>query len=138
MASFEPVIVAFCCEYCAYTAADTAGSEKLSYPSNVKIISVPCAGRVDVIHILKAFERGADGVFVAACLEGDCHFENGNTRASRRVKYARNLLEETGIGGERLEMVAVSAGMGAGFAAVAKEITEKIRRLGPNPIRGNF
>ncbi|MBN1570133.1 MAG: hydrogenase iron-sulfur subunit [Acidobacteria bacterium] len=137
MAGFEPVIVAFCCEYCAYTAADTAGSKRLSYPPNVKIISVPCAGRVDVIHILKAFEKGADGVFVAACLEGDCHYENGNIRASKRVKYIRNLLEETGIGGERLEMVALSAGMGARFAEVAKEITEKIRRLGPNPIKSN-
>jgi len=138
MASFEPVIVAFCCEYCAYTAADTAGSERLSYPPNVKIIGVPCAGRVDAIHILKAFEKGADGVFVAACLEGDCHYENGNIRASKRVNYIRNLLEETGIGGERLEMVAVSAGMGARFAAVAKEITEKIRRLGPNPIKSKI
>jgi F420-non-reducing hydrogenase iron-sulfur subunit len=138
MASFEPVIVAFCCEYCAYTAADTAGSERLGYPPNVKIISVPCAGRVDVIHILKAFEKGADGVYVAACLEGDCHYENGNTRASKRLKYVRNLLEETGIGGERLEMVAVSAGMGARFAEFAKEITEKIRRLGPNPIKSNY
>lgn len=138
MASFEPVIVAFCCEYCAYTAADTAGSERLGYPPNVKIISVPCAGRVDVIHILKAFEMGADGVYVAACLEGDCHYENGNTRALKRLKYVRNLLEETGIGGERLEMVAVSAGMGARFAEFAKEITEKIRRLGPNPIKSNY
>jgi len=138
MASFEPVIVAFCCEYCAYTAADTAGSERLSYPPNVKIIGVPCAGRVDAIHILKAFEKGADGVFVAACLEGDCHYENGNIRASKRVNYIRNLLEETGIGGERLEMVAMSAGMGARFAAVAKEITEKIRRLGPNPIKSKI
>ncbi len=138
MISFEPVIVAFCCEYCAYTAADTAGSERLSYPPNIRIISVSCAARVDAIHILKAFEKGADGVFLAACLEGDCHFKNGNIRASKRVKYIRNLLEETGMGGERLQMVTLSAGMGVGFAAVANEITEKIRRVGPNPIKSSF
>ncbi len=137
MARYEPVIVAFCCQYCAYTAADAAGSERLTYPPNVKIIGVPCSGRVDTIHILKAFEKGADGVLVAGCLEGDCHFENGNIRASRRMHYIRSLLEESGIGGERLEMAAMSAGMGARFAAVAKEITEKIRKLGPNPIKRN-
>jgi len=135
MASSEPVIIAFCCEYCAYTAADTAGSERLAYPSNVKIISVPCSGTIDALHILKAFEKGADGVFVAGCMKGDCHFKNGNTRALKRVHFVRSLLEETGIGGERLEMVSMSAGMGNRFAAVAQEITEKIRQLGPNPVK---
>ncbi len=137
MASFEPIIVAFCCEYCAYAAADTAGSERLSYPHNVKIVSVPCSGRVDPIHILKAFEKGADGVYVAGCLEGDCHFMSGNARAARRVQYTRKLLDETGIGGERLEMASMSAGMGARFAELAREITEKIRALGPNPVKRN-
>ena len=135
MARFEPNIVAFCCEYCAYAAADTAGTERLSYPPNVKIINVPCSGRVDTLHILKAFEKGADGVYVAGCLDGDCHFEDGNTRATRRVEYVRNLLDEAGIGGERLEMVKMSAGMGTRFAETAQEITEKIRKLGPNPTR---
>lgn len=137
MAGFEPNIVAFCCEYCAYAAADTAGTKRLTYPPNVKIINVPCSGRVDALHILKAFQKGADGVCVAGCLEGDCHFENGNTRASKRVEYVRVLLNEAGIGGERLEMVTMSAGMGARFAEVAQEITEKIRKLGPNPTRSN-
>ena len=79
MENFEPEIVAFCCHYCAYTAADMAGSKRISYPANVKIIRVPCTGKVDAIHIMKAFEKGADGVYVAGCLEGDCHFKNGNT-----------------------------------------------------------
>ena len=134
MESFEPVIVAFCCHYCAYTAADMAGSQRRCYPPNVKIVRVPCSGKVDTIHILKAFEKGADGVYVAGCLDGDCHFKNGNIRAARRVASVKHLLDEIGIGGERLEMVKVSAGMGDRFADIAEQMTEKIRELGPNPI----
>jgi F420-non-reducing hydrogenase iron-sulfur subunit len=135
MESFEPVIIAFCCHYCAYTAADMAGSQRLCYPPNVKIIRVPCSGKVDTLHLLKAFENGADGVYVAGCLEGDCHFKSGNVRAAKRVAQVRRLLDEIGIGGERLEMVNLSAGMGERFAETARQITEKIRKLGPNPIR---
>jgi len=134
MENFERVIVAFCCHYCAYTAADMAGSQRLSYPSNVKIIRVPCSGKVDALHIVKAFEKGADGVYVAGCLDGDCHFKNGNTQARRRVEYVKKYLDEIGIGGERLEMVNMSAGMGLFFAQTATELTEKIRKLGPSPI----
>lgn len=133
MNNFEPVIVAFCCHYCAYTAADMAGSQRLNYPSNVKIIRVPCSGKVDALHIMKAFEKGADGVYVAGCLEGDCHFKSGNLRAARRVAYVKKLLDEIGIGGERLEMVTMSAGMGERFAEIAFAMTDKIRQLGPNP-----
>jgi F420-non-reducing hydrogenase iron-sulfur subunit len=135
MENFEPVIIAFCCHYCAYTAADMAGSQRLPYPVNVKIIRVPCSGKVDALHIVKAFEKGADGVYVAGCLEGDCHFKNGNERAGRRIAYVKQYLEEIGIESERLEMVQVSAGMGYRFAQIATEITEKIRALGPSPIR---
>jgi coenzyme F420-reducing hydrogenase delta subunit len=135
MEPFEPVIVAFCCHYCAYTAADMAGSQRLCYPPNVKIIRVPCTGKVDTIHLLKAFEKGADGVYVAGCLEGDCHFKNGNRKAAKRVEQARTLLEGIGIEGERLAMITMSAGMGERFAEMARQITEKIRSLGPNPIR---
>jgi len=135
MEHFEPVIVAFCCHYCAYTAADMAGSMRLCYPPNVKIVRVPCSGKVDAIHIMKALEKGADGVYVAGCLEGDCHFKNGNNIAARRVAYVKKLLDEIGIGGERVEMVLMSAGMGERFAQTAEEITEKIRKLGPNPVK---
>jgi len=135
MGNFEPIIVAFCCHYCAYTAADMAGSMRLSYPANVKIVRVPCTGKVDVQHILQAFQNGADGVYVAGCLEGDCHFKNGNTKAARRVIYAKKLLNEIGLEEERLEMLLMSAGMGERFAQTALEITEKIRKLGPNPIK---
>jgi F420-non-reducing hydrogenase iron-sulfur subunit len=133
---FEPVIVAFCCHYCAYTAADQAGAQRLSYPANVKIVRVPCSGKVDALHMLKAFENGADGVYVAGCLEGDCHFNNGNTRAGRKVTQVKKLIAEIGLETERIEMVMMSAGMGDRFAEVATEMTEKIRALGPSPIRG--
>lgn len=135
MNDFEPLIVAFCCHYCAYTAADMAGSERMSYPPNVTIIRVPCAGKVDAIHIMKAFEKGADGVYVAGCLAGDCHFKNGNTRAARRVAYVKQLLDEIGVGADRLDMFYMSAGMGDRFAAVAAEMTDRIRKLGPSPIK---
>jgi len=135
MEKFEPVIVAFCCHYCAYTAADMAGSQRLPYPSNVKIIRVPCSGKVDALHITKAFEKGADGVYVAGCLDGDCHFKNGNTKAAKLVTYVQGYLEEVGLEPERLEMVRISAGMGDRFAQIATEITDKIRKLGPSPIK---
>jgi F420-non-reducing hydrogenase iron-sulfur subunit len=134
METFEPVIVAFCCHYCAYTAADMAGTMRLSYPANVKIVRVPCSGKVDTIHMMKALEKGADGVLVAGCLEGDCHFKNGNAKAARRVTFVRKLLEEIGIEPERLSMVTMSAGMGRRFARIANEFTEQIRKLGPNPV----
>jgi F420-non-reducing hydrogenase iron-sulfur subunit len=135
MENFEPVIVAFCCHYCAYTAADMAGSMRLRYPPNVKIIRVPCSGKVDAIHIMKALEKGADGVYVAGCLDGDCHFKNGNARATHRVTYMKKLLNEIGIEEERVEMFKMSAGMGERFAQVATDFTDKIRQLGPNPAK---
>ena len=134
MEKFEPVIVAFCCHYCAYTAADMAGTMRLSYPANVKIVRVPCSGKVDTIHMMKALEKGADGVMVAGCLDGDCHFKNGNTKATKRVAFVKKLLEEIGIEPERLTMETMSAGMGTRFAKVAEEFTEEIRKLGPNPV----
>jgi len=135
MENFEPEIVAFCCHYCAYTAADMAGSKRLSYPPNVKIIRVPCTGKVDAIHIMKALLKGADGVYVAGCLEGDCHFKNGNIRAAHRVAYVQKMLNDIGWDGERVEMITMSAGMGERFAQTAKEFTEKIRQLGPSPAK---
>ena len=108
----------------------------MNYPPNVKIIKVPCTGKVDVIHLLQAFERGADGVYIAGCLEGDCHFLRGNLRARKRVEYTKRLLDEIGIGSERLQMYNMSAAQGPRFAEVAREMTERIMTLGPNPIRG--
>jgi coenzyme F420-reducing hydrogenase delta subunit len=104
---------------------------RLSYPTNIRIIKVPCTGRVAIIHLLKAFEKGADGVFVAGCLEGDCHYQSGNLRAKKRVTYVRHLLTSIGVNPERLAMYNLSAGMGPRFAEIAREMTEKVRALGP-------
>ena len=93
---FEPKIVAFCCHYCAYTAADLAGSMRLQYPPNVRVVRLLCTGKTDPIFFLKAFEGGADGVFVAGCMEGDCHFLQGNYRAKKRVRYTKGLLAVNG------------------------------------------
>jgi coenzyme F420-reducing hydrogenase delta subunit len=94
---------------------------RLDYPANIKVVRVPCTGKVDLLHILKAFENGVDGVFVAGCLEGECHFLTGNLRAKKRVMYAKELLEEVGISGERVEMYNLSAAEGARFAQIARE-----------------
>ncbi len=133
---FEPEIVAFSCHYCAYAAADLAGVMRLQYPTNIKIIKIPCSGTVDILYILKAFEQGADGVFVAGCLKGGCHFVEGNLRAEKRVERAKNLLDKIGLGKDRLEMFFMSSAEGGKFSEVAREMTEKIRKLGPSPIKG--
>ncbi len=133
---FEPKIVAFCCHYCSYAAADLAGSMRLQYPTNVKILKIPCTGKVDVLYLLRAFEDGADGVIVAGCEEGTCHFINGNIKAKKKVKYTKKILDEIGIGGERLEMFNLSAAMGQKFADLAEEMTKRIKKLGPSPARG--
>lgn len=133
---FTPVIVAFCCNYCAYAAADLAGSARLQYPPNVRIVRVPCTGRIDIIHILRALENGADGIYVAGCLEGTCHFSTGNFKAKKRVQYAKTLLRDIGIEPERIEMYNMSAAQGRRFAEVAEEMLERIEKLGPSPLRG--
>ncbi len=96
---------------------------------------MPCTGRVDILLVLKAFESGVDGVYLAGCLEGECHFLRGNLRARRRVEYVKGLLDEVGIGGARLEMFNMSASQGQRFAECAREMTERIRSLGPSPAR---
>ncbi|MBO8169810.1 MAG: hydrogenase iron-sulfur subunit [Thermoanaerobacteraceae bacterium] len=134
MSDFEPKIVAFCCYYCAYSAADLAGSMRLQYPHNIRLVELPCSGKADIRVILEAFERGADGVYVAGCLEGDCHFLKGNIMAKRRIKQAKKLLDEIGIGSERVEMFNLSGSMGPRFAEIAEEMTERIKKLGPSPL----
>ncbi len=131
---FEPRILAFCCKYCAYAAADIAGSMRLSYPTNIKIIQIPCTGRIDIVHLLRAIEDGADGVYVAGCLEGDCHFVTGNLRARKRVAYVKKTLQELGIEPERVEMFNLSSAMGPRFAEIANEMADRIKKLGPTPV----
>lgn len=107
----------------------------MQYPANVKIIRVPCTGKIDILHILRAFEKGADGVYAVGCMEGDCHFNSGNFRAKKRVEQARKILNVIGISGDRVRMYNLSSGEGPLFAQIAQEMTEKIRKLGPNPIK---
>jgi len=109
---------------------------RLQYPPNLRIIEVPCTGKVDIIHILEAFEYGADGVVVVGCLEGDCHYQRGNLFAKSRVNRAKEILEKVGLGGERVEMFNLSSGMGGRFAEIVVEMTNTILELGPSPIRG--
>ena len=108
---------------------------RLQYPPDVRIIQVPCTGKVDILHLLTAFEEGADGVFVAGCLEGDCHFMEGNLHAKRRVKRVKEILDKVGLGGDRVQMYNLSAGQGGRFAEIVREMDQKIRELGPSPIR---
>ena len=132
---FEPEIIVFACHYCAYAAADLAGSMRLQYPTNVRMIKLPCTGKLEVIHVLKAFEAGADGVYAAGCLEGECHYLKGNLWARKRLGHVKTLLEELGLDPKRVEMFNMSSAMGARFAETARGFTERIRRLGPNPVR---
>ena len=133
--NFEPVIVAFCCWHCSYAAADLAGMSRIQYPTNVRIIRVPCTGRVDLLHIFKALVEGADGVIIAGCLKGQCHYVDGNLKAELRVEFAKRILKGIGVEPERVEMFFVSAAMGAELVTLFKEFVERIRRLGPNPVK---
>ena len=108
---------------------------RLSYPPDIKIVRVPCTGKVDLVHILHAFEKGADGVFVVGCLEGDCRFKSGNLRARKRVEQARAILDQVGVVGERVGMYNLSSGEAPRFVQYALEMDEIIRRLGPNPLK---
>jgi len=132
--AFEPKILAFCCHYCAYSSADLAGSMRIQYPPNVRIIRTPCTGRLEVEYFMKALENGADGVLIAGCLEGGCHFIEGNICAKRRVNYVRELLTEIGLDKDRLRMVNVSAAMARPLAEIIIDMTEIVRKLGPNPL----
>lgn len=131
MPEFEPRLIAFCCSYCAYRAADLAGTSRMQYPENVRVIRVPCTGRVDIVHILRAFEIGADGVFIAGCLKGQCHFIQGNLKAEMRVKFTKGLLDAVGIDADRLEMYFMSSSMAPTFVKTVNEMTDRIRKLGP-------
>jgi F420-non-reducing hydrogenase iron-sulfur subunit len=134
--TFEPKILAFCCHYCAYASADLAGSMRLQYPAGVRIIRTPCTGRLEVEYYMKAIENGADGVLIAGCLEGGCHFIDGNLYARKRVNAIREMLEECGIDKERLRMVNISAAMAVNLVEEMFDMVDKIKELGPNPIVG--
>lgn len=132
---FEPEITAFYCIYCGYMAADTAGALEIQYPANVKFLRLPCSGKTDVRYLLEAFEQGADGVYLVACPIGNCHHVRGNERGRARVEHARQILDAIGLGGERLDMFFMSGSQAHTFAQAARTMTERIRELGPNPLK---
>jgi len=128
---FEPKIVGFLCRWCAYTGADLAGLSRINYPPNVTPIRVNCSGRIDPTLVLKALAAGADGVLIAGCHPGDCHYINGNVKTIRRFKLLQNLLDEFGIEKERVRLEWVSASEGGRYANIVESMTEEIRTLGP-------
>jgi len=138
MNAFEPEITAFYCIYCGYMAADTAGTLHIQYPANVKFIRLPCTGKTDIRYILEAFEQGADGVYIVACPIGNCHHVRGNERSLARVQRAKKILDEIGLGSSRLEIFFMSGSQGHTFAVAAQVMTERLRRLGPNPLKKSF
>jgi coenzyme F420-reducing hydrogenase delta subunit len=138
-AGFEPLIVAFVCNWCTYAGADLAGTSRLQYAPNVRILKLPCTGRIDPLLVLKAFEGGADAVLVSGCHPGDCHYTSGNYHARRRWSVFRKLLAFAGIDGRRLYFSWVSAAEGQKFADLINSITKEVRSAGPfdriNPAR---
>jgi len=133
--TFEPKILAFCCNWCSYAGADLAGVSRYQYPPNVRIIRMMCSGRVDPEFILRAFQRGIDGVIVIGCHIGDCHYVSGNLEAEKKVKMVKKLLEIVGFESDRLALEWVSAAEGLRFSRLITDFVEKVKLLGPNPLR---
>lgn len=134
MSEFEPKIVAFFCNWCTFTAADLAGTSRLTYPPNIKIIRVMCSGMVDPKYVIKAFLNGADGVLIGGCWPGDCHYINGNLKARRRVALVTELLSQYGIGADRLWLRWIAASEGTMLKEVAEQMTAQIKKLGPSQL----
>jgi F420-non-reducing hydrogenase iron-sulfur subunit len=135
MAEFEPQIVAFCCNWCTYAAADLAGTSRVHYPPNVKIVRVMCSGMVSPIYILKAFEGGADGVLVAGCHHSDCHYIDGPVKCDATIDRLRKVLHVLGLEDERLRRELVAASEGVVFARIIKEMVEQLKKIGPSPFK---
>jgi F420-non-reducing hydrogenase iron-sulfur subunit len=129
--SFEPKIVGFLCNWCSYTGADLAGTARIKYAPNIRSIRVMCSGRVDPVFVMKAFAEGADGVLIAGCHPGDCHYQEGNYKALRRYLLLKRILPEYGIEAGRLRLEWIAASEGERFAQVVNEFTEEVRALGP-------
>lgn len=131
-------IIAYCCQHCAYAAADLAGGLRMQYPPAVKIVLLPCTGKLDVLMALKAIEDGADGVMVAGCMPGDCHYLEGNVNARRRVERIQALLKEIGLEPERVQMFNLSSAMAGRFVEITKEMVDKVGMVGENPLKVKF
>lgn len=135
---FEPKILGFCCNWCAYAGADLAGINRNQYPPNIRIIRVMCSGTIDPLYVMKAFQKGADGVFIGGCHIGDCHYQTGNHRAKKRVVIIKKILSYLGIDPRRVRLEWISAAEGQKFAQVMNDFVAEIKRLGPNPLKKRF
>lgn len=133
--TFDPLIVALCCNWCSYTGADLAGVSRIQYPHNVRIVRVMCSGMVHPNLVIDAFTSGADGVLICGCHLGDCHYQEGNYKAEKRAEAIRLMLADFGIEEERFRLEWVSAAEGPRFAQVVREFTEQIQTLGASPYR---
>lgn len=133
---FEPKIIGFCCNWCAYAGADLAGISRIQYAPNLRMIRVMCSGAIDPSLILEAFQKGADGVFIGGCHPGDCHYMTGNYKTMRKVMLLKRLLPQLGIKPDRLKLEWVSAAEGQRFAEVVNGFVETIKELGPSPLKG--
>jgi F420-non-reducing hydrogenase iron-sulfur subunit len=129
---WEPRVLAFLCNWCSYAGADLAGVSRIQYPPNVRIVRVPCSGRINPAFLLRALQNGADGVLVSGCHPGDCHYISGNLAARRKFALVKALMQYAGIEPERLQFTWVSASEGGRFAAIAEKVIEQVRKLGPN------
>jgi len=135
MGDYEPTIIAFVCNWCTYTAADLAGTSRLTYPTNVRMIRMMCTGMVDPKYVIKALLEGADAVLISGCHPGDCHYINGNLKARRRVKLLKEILPKFGFDEKRLKLTWIGASEGVDFAKTIKEMVKEIKALGPNQTR---
>jgi F420-non-reducing hydrogenase iron-sulfur subunit len=134
MDEFEPKIIGFCCNWCAYAGADLAGISRIQYPPNLRMIRVMCSGTIDPLYILEAFQKGADGVFIGGCHPGDCHYQSGNYKTRRRVSLMKRLLSQLGVSPQRIRLEWVSAAEGQAFAQVVTDFIGKVKELGPSPL----
>jgi len=135
MKDFEPNIIGFLCNWCSYAGADLAGTSRMKYPPNIKSIRVMCSGRVDPVFVLEALRKGADGVLVAGCHPGDCHYQSGNYKTNRRIKLLKKFLEEMAIDPKRVRFEYISASEGAKFASVVTDFVDKLKKMGPSPLK---
>jgi F420-non-reducing hydrogenase iron-sulfur subunit len=133
---FEPRIIGFFCNWCTYAGADLAGTSRIQYPPNVRVIRLMCSGALDPVYVIKALLEGADGILIGGCHPGDCHYQSGNYKARRRVAILRSILEQMGFEPERVWLRWISASEGRYFADTVTEMVAKLKELGPNPLKG--
>lgn len=133
---FEPRIIGFFCNWCTYAGADLAGTSRIQYPPNIRVIRLMCSGALDPVYVLKALLEGADGVLIGGCHPGDCHYQSGNYKARRRVAILQNILKQMGFEPERVWLRWISASEGRYFADTVTEMVAKLKELGPNPLKG--